>query len=167
MPEGPHALAAAVVCLTLALCPQARAETSTPAERRTLDDALLLAGLTHRLPIMLAPTTPEGSSLGVEAWIIADRDGPRRIVVYTRSETFRCASALPRDHQCLLKLASVLVHEAWHLMHDASEAEAYAAQIAFLTLRGGSAPNIAGVLRAKAHVIASRAQRLVVSRASP
>jgi len=43
-----------------------------------------------------------------------------------------------------LKLASIIVHEAWHYRDGPSEAEAYAKQIAFLTTHGGSDRLISG-----------------------
>jgi len=53
-------------------------------------------------------------------------------------------------HQALRKLASILVHEEWHLRHGADERAAYHAQLREL-LRLGETPerrNYRGVLRA-------------------
>jgi hypothetical protein len=88
------------------------------------------------------------------------RDGAaaRHIYIYTESDTFCCASS--PDHQCLLKLASVIVHEAWHYRIGPSEDGADAEQIAFLILRGGSSPICEGVHRARRHV------RLMVDRSA-
>jgi len=76
-----------------------------------------------------------------EAWTVYDEHGTGdRIFVYTRSRTFRCASATRSDQdQCLLRLASIIVHEAWHFRHGPDEAEAYEAQLAFLGLTEASA----------------------------
>ena len=52
------------------------------------------------------------------------------------SEMFRCASRPLGMRQCFVRLASALVHEAWHFEHGRSERDAYEAQIAFL-LRNG------------------------------
>ena len=39
----------------------------------------------------------------------------------------------------VLRLASIIVHEAWHFRHGRDEAEAYEAQLAFLRLTEASA----------------------------
>jgi hypothetical protein len=121
-----------------------RAADSTPAqEREALDEALRLAGpqLYRHLPIVLIATLPGIVSPGAEAWTVYDEYGTGdRIFVYTRSRTFRCASASRSDQdQCLLRLASIIVHEAWHLRHGRDEAGAYEAQLAFLRLTEASA----------------------------
>jgi hypothetical protein len=121
-----------------------RAADSTPAhERAALESALELAGpqLYRHLPIVLIAALPGMVSPGAEAWTVYDEHGTGdRIFVYTRSRTFRCASAPRSDQdQCLLRLASIIVHEAWHLRHGPDEAEAYEAQLAFLRLTEASA----------------------------
>ena len=126
-------------------------------ERETLGAAMRLAGFQEvKLPVSLVSRVPTGASSGIEGWIATDSTGRVRIFIYTGSETFQCASALPPRRQCLLKLASIIVHEAWHLRHGAGEAEAYAEQLAFLSIHGASALQIAGVHRARAHVLAAR-----------
>src|SRR3954462_14448822 len=83
-----------------------------------------------------------------------------RIVVYSQSDVFRCASDPDnRDYQCLLKVASITVHEAWHCRHGPGEAGAYDAQIAFLTTRGGSGYQIAGVRMARALVLGAQSNQ--------
>ena len=121
-----------------------RAADSTLAdERATLERALELAGpqLYRHLPIVLIAALPRMVSPGAQAWTIYDEHGTGdRIFVYTRSRTFRCASATRSDQdQCLLRLASIIVHEAWHFRHGPDEAEAYEAQLAFLRLTEASA----------------------------
>ena len=121
-----------------------RAADSTPAdERAALDRALQLAGpqLYRHLPIVLIAALPGTVSPGAEAWTVYDEHGKGdRIFVYTRSRTFRCASAPRWDQdQCLLRLASIIVHEAWHLRNGQDEAGAYEAQLAFLRLTEASA----------------------------
>jgi hypothetical protein len=128
--------------MVLGMTPVAH-HAGTRAERETLDAAVRLSGFTRSgLPVSLASIAPRGTSRGVEAWTTTDGTG-RRIFIYTGSR------------QCLLKVASIVVHEASHLLYGATEAEAYAAQIAFLTLHGASAVSIAGVRRARAYVLAS------------
>jgi hypothetical protein len=133
-------------------------EQTDQIARKTLEKAVLLAGPTIvGLPIELAPVPPDEASRGVEAWILPGQDGtPARIVVYSRSDVFRCASDPDRlVYQCLLKLASIIVHEAWHCTHGLNEADAYDAQIAFLTTHGGSSYEISGVRLARARVLAA------------
>jgi hypothetical protein len=133
-----------IVVGTWCLPASIRAADSTPAdERAALERALELAGprLYRHLPIVLIATLPGIVSPGAEAWTVYDEYGTGdRIFVYTRSRTFRCASALRSDRdQCLLRLASIIVHEAWHLRHGPDEAGAYEAQLAFLRLTEASA----------------------------
>ncbi len=127
-------------------CPPAtiRAADSTPADvRAVLERALQLAGpqLFRHLPIVLIAALPGMVSPDAEAWTVYDEHGTGdRIFVYTSSRTFRCASATRSDQdQCLLRLASIIVHEAWHFRHGPDEAEAYEAQLAFLRLTEASA----------------------------
>ena len=121
-----------------------RAADSTAAdERATLERALELAGpqLYRHLSIVLIAALPVIVSPDAQAWTVSDEHGTGdRIFVYTRSRTFRCASARRSDQdQCLLRLASIIVHEAWHLRHGPDEAGAYEAQLAFLRLTEASA----------------------------
>jgi hypothetical protein len=124
-------------------------------EQQTLDNALLLAGSgITSLPIELASLPPDHASRGIEAWTVFRDDGKAaRIFVYTASRVFRCSSARwDSEHKCVLKLASILVHEAWHFRHGQSEAGAYNAQIAFLILHSGSREQIESV-RANARAV--------------
>lgn len=147
-----------------------RAADPTPAqERAVLDRALRVAGpqLYAHLPFVLVSELPRTASPGAEAWTVFDEhDKGDRIFVYTRSRTFQCASAPRRDQeQCLLKLASVIVHEAWHLRNGLDEVGAYEAQLSFLRLIEASAVfqvneaaalNIREVRRARDRVLADR-----------
>ena len=96
------------------------ADAPAPPEQKALDEALAIAGLNSaHLPILLMPELPSTVAPNAEAWTLFDEACKgARIIVYTRSRLFLCASAPSRtQHQCGLKLASVLVHEAWHLQH--------------------------------------------------
>jgi len=55
-----------------------------------------------------------------------------------------------------LKLASAIIHEAWHCRHGVDEAGAYEAQIAFLMTHGGASVQITGVRLARQHVLAAQ-----------
>jgi hypothetical protein len=112
-------------------------------EHAVLDGALRLARpqLYGHLPLTLVTELPRTVSRGAEAWTVFDERGRGTgIFVYTRSRTFRCASMPSRDQsRCLLKLASVIVHEAWHLKNGLDEAGAYDAQLVFLQLKEAEA----------------------------
>jgi hypothetical protein len=97
------------------------------------------------------------ASRGVEAWTVHDRDGhAERIVVYRGSELFGCASDPDRlDYQCLLRLASAIIHEAWHYRYGLDEAGAYEAQIAFLITHGSPSVQITSARLAHQHVLAA------------
>ena len=142
------------------------AESTSAQDRAVLDGALKLAGrhLYGHLPLALASELPPRLSLDAEAWTVFDEKGRgTHAFVYTHSRTFRCASLPGRDQaRCQLKLASVIVHEAWHLLHGRDEAGAYDAQLVFLQLTEASATlqlnkaaaiNINEVRRAKARTL--------------
>jgi hypothetical protein len=150
----------ALLAFSFSFIGPAHASNQTSQEvQRTLDTAILLAGpsLTG-LPIALAPAPPDEASRGVEAWTLSHQDGHgERIIVYSGSGVFHCASDPNRqDYQCLLKLASILVHEAWHYRHGPDEAGAYDAQISFLTTHGRSGARIGGVRRSRDRVLAAQ-----------
>ena len=110
-------MALVVFSLALPYSAQASRPTSQADADKTLEGAILLAGPSIAgLPIVLAAVPPDEASRGVEAWTLPDQDGhAARIVVYSGSELFGCASDPDRlDYQCLLKLASAIIHEAWH-----------------------------------------------------
>jgi hypothetical protein len=131
------------------------------ADRETLDRALILAGLDRaNLPITLATVAPESASRGIEAWTSSDTDGNgERIFVFTGSDMFRCASRPLGMRQCLVRLASVLVHEAWHFENGRNERDAYEVQIAFLLRNGAATEHVAAVRLAQNRVLADRARR--------
>jgi len=87
-------------------------------------------------PITFINEPPADVSRYAEAFV---RTGERRIYVITSSwmfqraqnATFQCG-----EHQALRKLASVLVHEEWHVTHGGDEAGAYAAQLITLAYLG-------------------------------
>ena len=134
------------------------ADDVAAAQRAVLDQALLLAGLQFaRPPIVLTPVLPWPASRGAEAWTVYDEHNQAdRIFVYTGSELFQCASRRPRpDWPCVLKLASILIHEAWHFRNGRDEVGAYDAQLAFL-LQNGSDAVASGVRAARDRVRAAK-----------
>jgi hypothetical protein len=126
-------------------------------DQETLKTALRLAGLEHaNLPIALATVAPASASRGIEAWTSYDADGHvEQIFVYTGSDMFRCATWPFAMRQCLIRLASVLVHEAWHFENGRNEAHAYEAQIAFLMKSGAATEHVKAVRLARNRVLAA------------
>jgi hypothetical protein len=156
-----------MLVFALALSPPAQVSDEKDRTRReTLDAALVLASpYGAGVPIVLASVPPDSSSEGVEAWTVFREDGKGdRVVVYTESSVFICASrntpVYVKLYICLLKLASIIVHEAWHIKNGPDEAGAYQAQLRFLEVRGGGSPaEIAeGVRRARDRVRARTKQ---------
>jgi len=126
------------------------------SDRETLQRVLILAGLDRaNLPITLAAAAPVSASRGVEAWTSYDDECGDRIFVYTGSDMFRCASRPLGMRQCLLRLASAVVHEAWHLEHGRDEEEAYEVQIAFLLRSGAATEHVKAVRLAQKRVLAA------------
>ncbi len=100
--------------------------------------ALTLLGRTAESfpPITFVNTSPVDVSREAEAFV---RTEERRIYVITSSRMFRQAQNAEfrcGELQALRKLASVLVHEEWHVTHGGDEAGAYAAQLVTLAYLG-------------------------------
>jgi hypothetical protein len=150
----------AVLVLSLAFPSTLHASGSTSqSAAETLESAIFLAGPSIAgLPIVLAPVPPDGASRGVEAWTLPPQDNQAaQIVIYSGSGLFRCASDPDRlDYQCLLKLASTIIHEAWHYRHGVNEAGAYEAQIAFLTFHGAASAQITDARLSRHRVLAAQ-----------
>ena len=152
-------------------CSSRASDNPAPVERQTLEAALVLTGFAiAKLPIELASVAPNGASQGVEGWTLYRADGQgERIVVYSESAIFRCASRPDKNtesHQCLLRLASVIVHEAWHFRNGRQETGAYTAQIQFLMANHASDAHIAAVQMARDRVLAAIRKAAKAARAS-
>ena len=83
--------------------------------------------------IELIETAPPGVSPGAEGFVLAGGD---RIYLITSTAAFRRARAATfrcGDQAALKKIASVVIHEEWHIRHGSDEAGAYAAQLMALT----------------------------------
>ena len=139
--------------------PQADADAN-----RTLEQAILLSGVPRLiLHVELVARLDAAASADAEAWTTRDEEGrAERILVYTNSQVFRCANRPHSRWQCVLKLASIIVHEATHL-RGLREADAYAEQLAFLRLRDASGEMLSGVEKARKHALAR--ERLSIDRA--
>jgi hypothetical protein len=68
---------------------------------------------------------------------------------------FRCARWPLGMRQCRIRLASALVHEAWHFEHGRNEKEAYETQIAFLMRNGAATEHVKAVRLAQNRVLAT------------
>ncbi len=150
----PRVLAVLIVTLTL---PLLWASRSVTFDQEALDAAMTLAGLDRNtVTVTLADTPPPSASRGIEAWTSYDADGtPQQIFVYTRSDMFRCARWPFGMRQCRIRLASVLIHEAWHFDHGQGERDAYEAQIAFLMKNGAATEHVKAVRLAQNRVLAA------------
>ena len=88
-------------------------------------------------PIELVRTPPPDASRNAEAFT---RSGTNVIYLIASSAAFERAQRAPSqcgDGWALAKIASVIVHEEWHLRHDfADENGAYTAQLFFLMKLG-------------------------------
>ncbi len=96
-------------------------------------------------PIVLLDIRPPDASANAEAFV---RRNPDTIYLLTGTAIFRDAQR--GDRQAWKKLASILVHEEWHLRHGADERAAYQAQLIELIRLGESPgrPNYSGVVKA-------------------
>jgi hypothetical protein len=117
----------------------------------------LLSGTVGVLPpIHLVDTLPIDASVGVEGFV---RFEPPAIFLVTSTPAFRAAAAA--EYRCghqmaLRKIASIIVHEQWHLRHGADERGAYQAQLmALIRMNAGPhTPMYEGVARSMRHVLA-------------
>jgi hypothetical protein len=108
----------------------------------------------HFHPIVFDASVPPGGSPNAEAFVSHD---PKRIHLITSSFVFR--EAMSAHDRCgrrssLAKIASMVVHEEWHLRHGADEEGAYLAQLATLIQMGfdQGSPTYASVRKAMLHV---------------
>ena len=93
-------------------------------------------------PIQLVDTAPPGASAQVEAFVRPPGD---TIYVMTSTPVFqRVLRSRDRcdDLEAVRKLASILVHEEWHVRHGRDERGAYSAQLDVL-FRLGMRPGTA------------------------
>ncbi len=151
----PHVLALLMLTLVLHFLWASR---STTFDQEALDTALTLAGLDRaNLPITLATAPPASASRGIEAWTSYDANGTgERIFIYVDSDMFRCARWPIGMRQCRIRLASILVHEAWHLKYGPDEGNAYERQIAFLMKNGAATEHVKAVRLAQNRVLSEK-----------
>ena len=116
--------------------------------------ALDLLGRSHAIaPITLLPSTPRSASTNAEAFVSYE---PPTIYLITSTDAFREAERGVSGHAAgegCRKIASIIVHEEWHLRHGADERGAYEAQLTALAALGASSPLITSVRQSMVAVI--------------
>jgi hypothetical protein len=134
-----------------------------PSAAAIIACALTLLGRSERTmpPIVLVDHAPSHASAGVEAFVSLPDPN---IYVVTSSPVFQEAQASRApcgDPEAVKKLASILAHEEWHILHGSDERGAYLAQLTTL-LRIGVLPDKAlytSVTRAMLRVMKSQNQK--------
>jgi hypothetical protein len=107
---------------------------ATPAAVLVYVLALLGRSADSFPPIVLIAAAPSFASPNAEGFVLRN---PDRIYLVTSTVAFRKAQrADPIDDIALRKLASVLIHEEWHVRHGPDEAGAYDAQLQTLFILG-------------------------------
>jgi len=109
-----------------------------PSAATIIACALALLGKSEKTMsrIVLVDVPPVHASAQVEAYV---RPSDDTIYVVTSSPLFRAVQGWKSDcgdPLALKKLASVLVHEEWHIRHGGPEREAYYAQLTALVQLG-------------------------------
>ena len=87
-------------------------------------------------PIKLEDVTPPGVSRNAEAFATFD---PPTIHILTSSAVFREAARAKQrcgSREAIAKIASIVVHEQWHLKNGVEEYGAYRAQLIALAMLG-------------------------------
>lgn len=103
--------------------------------------ALLGRGADSLPQIVLLDARPSYASLNAEGFV---RRGEPRIYLLTTTAPFAVARRASRpcgDVQALRKIASVVIHEEWHVRHPGDEAGAYTAQLGALVALGAGPGN--------------------------
>jgi len=104
-------------------------------------------------PIRFLDVPPPGASRNVEAFVMHN---PDTIYLITSTETFRSAQGAVGDagrREACRHMASVIVHEEWHLRHGGDEQGAYLAQLTMLTALGANNESLSAVRRSMMFVV--------------
>jgi hypothetical protein len=113
----------------------------------------LLGRSTTAVPVRFLARPPGGVSPNAEAFRVRN---PDTIYLITSAEAFRSAQRGERERGYLAgcrKLASIVVHEEWHVKHGSDEQGAYLAQISALGAMHAESAVITGVRRAMVEVL--------------
>ena len=111
------------------------------------------------IPITFMESPPRWASPNAEAFLVRH---PDRIVLITSTEAFRNAQrgfGEPSSRDGCRKIASVIVHEEWHLQHGDDEEGAYLAQLTVLSLLNAESAVLTGVRRSMAVAVAAQKRR--------
>ena len=115
------------------------------------------------VPIKLVEAAPRGASPFVQGYLLRD---PNTIYLVTTTPHFRDAQR--GDADALRQIASVIVHEQWHVTHGDDEQAAYEAQLTTLNALGAST-NLMSVVRKSMLAVRDakkRARKLALTLAS-
>jgi hypothetical protein len=105
------------------------------------------------VPIKLLDHAPPGASQFVQGFLTRE---PDTIWLVTSTSHFRDAQR--GDPDALRQIASVIVHEEWHVLRGPDEKGAYEAQLTTLTFLGASS-NLIGVVRKSMAVVLAEQKR--------
>lgn len=105
-----------------------------------------------QVPITLLDHAPRGASPFVQGFVTREPD-----TIYLVTSTAHFHDAQRGDIDALRQIASVIVHEEWHLLHGADEGGAYQAQLATLSSLGATS-NLVNAVR-KSMVVVLDAQK--------
>lgn len=120
------------------------------------------------VPIVFLEQPPRGVSKTAEGFTRLDE--PDRIYLITSSEAFRDAQRAPFEagHRAgCKKIASVIVHEEWHLKHGPDEEGAYLAQMTILEYLRADTVVINTVRRVMAQVVQKQRQDRLAANQQP
>lgn len=122
---------------------------------------LLGRSVTSLPPIVFVDTRPPDVSERAEGFV---RIGDPTIYLLTSSAVFKEAQSSREKcagFPALRKLASIIVHEEWHVRHGADERGAYEAQLtALATMGGGLGSPIYGAVKQAMHAAIATQKRL-------
>ena len=120
---------------------------------------LLGRSASSTVPIRFLDSPPRGASQNAEAFVTRN---PDTIYLITSAAAFRDAQNARTEwlrREGCLKIASVIVHEEWHLQHGDDEEGAYQAQMMALTMLNAASPVITSVRRSMNAVLAAQNAR--------
>jgi hypothetical protein len=125
--------------------------------------ALELLGRSPRstVPIRFLDHPPPDVSRNAEAFTVHD---PDTIVLITATEAFRNAqrgATEPGGRDGCRKLASVIVHEEWHLKHGGDEEGAYLAQLTTLAMLNAPPAMLTSVRKSMMVALANQKSRRI------
>ena len=116
----------------------------------------MLGRSTTDVPIRFLERPPGGVSRNAEAFRVRD---PDTIYLITSSDAFKAAQRGHREigHKAgCKKIASIIVHEEWHVKNGSDEQGAYLAQITALTAMHAESSVITGVRLSMMEVLKSQ-----------